>query len=163
MRGLLLWATCSLLAAKGWAVGYCNDNEESCSNWARAGECTGANAKVVLQTCPHSCGVCTITCEDTDDNCGSWAKAGQCKENADYMMKRCPTSCGLCAPKCKDVHADCPSWTQAGACSEVRRLCYAFLAAPPLSPRAPGAEPRFHDDALPGILWRLPWRVQGQA
>ena len=121
MRRLLFLAACSLLAAKARAVGYCNDIDDSCANWASAGECTGTNAEVVLRACPHTCGVCTIKCEDTEESCGSWAKAGHCKDNADYMMRRCPTSCGLCSPTCADLHDDCPGWTQAGACTEVRR------------------------------------------
>ena len=121
MRHLLFLSACSLLAATACAVGYCNDMDDSCANWASAGECTGTNAEVVLRRCPHTCGVCTIKCEDTEESCGSWAKAGHCKDNADYMMRRCPTSCGLCSPMCADLHDDCPGWTQAGACTEVRR------------------------------------------
>lgn len=64
----------------GW--GYCNDSDESCANWAKAGQCEGNHVK---EMCPHSCAVCSHTCRDSHVMCAAWKDAGECKRNLGYM------------------------------------------------------------------------------
>merc|ERR1719198_735138 len=91
--------------------GFCNDRDSSCANWAKNGECTGANAEHLATLCPHSCATCTLACEDKEVACKDWALKGECKKNPKSMFSLCPTSCGLCTPACKD-------WALKGECKK---------------------------------------------
>jgi len=107
-----------LPATSGW--GYCNDENDSCANWAKNGECAGKNADFMKKTCPHSCSACHHLCRDAEEGCRGWAEGGQCTENPDYMFKTCPTSCGLCKAKCYDKEPNdvCGQWARAGECQK---------------------------------------------
>lgn len=113
------------------AWGYCNDNDVSCANWVKNGECEGKNKDFMKSTCPHSCGTCHHLCRDVEEGCRAWADGGQCEENKDYMFKNCPTSCGLCKPKCydKEPKDKCGEWARAGECKKNP----AILASCPVS------------------------------
>jgi len=128
-RFLLLAA---LPSAAGW--GYCNDRDESCANWAKAGLCNPpeagiltrasttkeaqAKADVVKKLCPHSCSLCQHTCRDIDPSCPQWADNGQCETNIDFMFGHCSASCGVCKTKCYDKSDACMDWARAGECSK---------------------------------------------
>ena len=86
---------CLVARIEGW--GYCNDENDSCANWAKGGECSKAHVK---KLCPHSCAACPHTCRDANPSCASWADNGECDNNIDYMFAHCPASCGVCKTKC---------------------------------------------------------------
>ena len=72
--------TVSLL--KGF-TGYCNDQDISCANWAKMGECTGENAEprhpnlsALLRHMPLSL--------SGDESCSNWARDGHCETNEFY-------------------------------------------------------------------------------
>ena len=69
------------LSGTSATLGFCNDKDNSCSAWARDGECEGDNSEHVKTICPHSCGVCSLMCSDRDESCASWAKQGECTAN----------------------------------------------------------------------------------
>lgn len=98
----------------GW--GYCNDSDESCANWAKAGECE--KQPHIKEACPHSCAVCPHICRDEHMMCTAWKDAGQCKANFDYMAKHCSASCGLCKTRCYDKEPACLDWARNGECSK---------------------------------------------
>ena len=77
---------------QGW--GLCNDVDQSCAAWAKAGECDKGDH--VKKLCPHSCAICTHLCRDTEESCLAWADNGQCDSNMDFMFKHCPVACGVC-------------------------------------------------------------------
>jgi len=99
---------------QGW--GLCNDVDQSCAAWAKAGECDKGDH--VKKLCPHSCAICTHLCRDTEESCLAWADNGQCDSNMDFMFKHCPVACGVCKTKCYDKDASCASWSRSGECSK---------------------------------------------
>ena len=101
-----------LLPAVCYGWGLCNDNDVSCANWAKAGECE--KAPHIKKLCPHSCGACDHLCKDLDQSCLGWADSGECDENPDFMIKHCPVTCGQCKVKCYDTDAACSSWARDG-------------------------------------------------
>ena len=105
-----------LLPAVCYGWGLCNDNDVSCANWAKAGECE--KAPHIKKLCPHSCGACDHLCKDLDQSCLGWADSGECDENPDFMIKHCPVTCGQCKVKCYDTDAACSSWARDGECKK---------------------------------------------
>ena len=115
MARLSVIALVALLpSAMAW--GYCNDNDASCANWAKAGECE--KAPHIKNLCPHSCGSCDHLCKDLDENCLGWADGGQCEDNPDFMFKNCPVTCGVCRVKCYDEDQACGAWAREGECQK---------------------------------------------
>ena len=113
MLRLALLLPLALPAVHAW--GFCNDENESCANWAAAGECEKDHVK---KMCPHSCSVCPHICRDADESCAAWADNGQCEKNMDYMLQNCPVACGACKTKCYDKDPQCPSWARSGECKK---------------------------------------------
>lgn len=112
---LRMTAALLLLAPRVAAWGYCNDNNDSCANWAKNGECTKDHVK---EMCPHSCSACPHLCRDDNPQCSAWADNKQCKENVDFMYKHCPASCGICKTKCYDKEPACLDWARKGECAK---------------------------------------------
>jgi hypothetical protein len=106
-----------LVGVDAW--GYCNDNDVSCANWAKGGECTKDH---VRKLCPHSCSICTHICRDTDTQCPQWKDSGECENNMDFMYNSCPVSCGVCKVTCYDKDASCPAWARDGECQKNKGL-----------------------------------------
>lgn len=101
------------------STAFCYDKHRDCANWAKEGECRGANENYMLSTCPLSCRICKkAKCDDTSPSCPKWAKAGFCETKARQTLTACPTSCGVCAVACKDKHEDCGAWAAEGECNE---------------------------------------------
>jgi hypothetical protein len=109
----LLLVALALPGSRSW--GLCNDEDVSCANWAKAGECEKSHVK---KQCPHSCGVCDHLCKDLHEGCLAWADAGECESSPDYMLKNCPVTCGVCRVKCYDEDASCGTWARQGECAK---------------------------------------------
>ena len=60
------------------------------------------NPLALLQTCPKTCGACTLSCADKSKDCEGWAKANKCESDKLFMHPNCPFSCGICATM--DLH-----------------------------------------------------------
>lgn len=103
---------CASLVLRADAWGFCADNDSSCGNWAKKGECEKDHVK---KLCPHSCSVCTHTCRDSDPSCKQWGELGECEKNMMAMFKDCPVTCGVCKTKCYDKDVDCGGWVRARA------------------------------------------------
>lgn len=95
-------------------VDPCQDENQSCPEWADAGECNN-NPNYMLTSCARSCGSChqgveeerylvsqQLCRDDYDDECGKWAEEGECSINPSFMHARCKYSCW----KCVDVRRD---------------------------------------------------------
>lgn len=112
-KAFLLFLAVLTPTVRAW--GYCNDNDVSCANWAKAGECEKDHVK---KLCPHSCSICIHNCRDSDESCPQWGSAGECDSNFDFMAKSCPVTCGVCKTRCYDKDAMCPEWARAGECAK---------------------------------------------
>lgn len=106
---------CASLVLRADAWGFCADNDSSCGNWAKKGECEKDHVK---KLCPHSCSVCTHTCRDSDPSCKQWGELGECEKNMMAMFKDCPVTCGVCKTKCYDKDVDCGGWARDGLCKK---------------------------------------------
>jgi prolyl 4-hydroxylase len=104
----------------------CIDDNESCENWAKGGECD-ANPVFMKQQCRASCHVCNGgkpplpkkgVCEDRNSNCATWAAIGECQSNPGYMLQQCPVTCKMCqSDTCRDEADDCTERCRGGAAS----------------------------------------------
>jgi len=102
------------------------DDNESCGQWARSGECD-RNVEFMRTSCRASCHVCNggkpppkkaNACEDSNDNCATWAAIGECQSNPGFMLQNCPVTCKMCQSEtCNDQLADCPERARGGAAS----------------------------------------------
>merc|ERR1719494_733827 len=78
------------------AYGKCTDNNQYCSDWARAGHCTLSD--YVRENCKLSCRApgCDLVCKDTYDDCEAWKNMGHCF--VESVKQACPKSCN---PACQ--------------------------------------------------------------
>ncbi|XP_071522305.1 zinc metalloproteinase nas-15-like [Panulirus ornatus] len=78
---------------------WCRDNDESCQEWAMAGECK-VNPSHMFVNCCRSCLNHAVeeasTCGDSHRYCHSWARTGECTRSGPYMHLYCRRSCMLC-------------------------------------------------------------------
>lgn len=112
--------------ARGPVDPGCVDDNESCAQWAKSGECF-KNQGFMHASCRASCHVCNGgkpkpkklgACEDTNANCATWAAIGECDSNPGYMLEQCPVTCKMCQSEtCFDAHADCAERCKGGAAS----------------------------------------------
>ena len=111
----------------------CQDNDSSCQDWARSGECE-RNAAFMNTSCARACNLCEglslsrlttswkpkpgVSCEDRSSFCGQWAAVGECDSNPNYMRTQCPVTCHLCqSAKCHDEdEARCAREAATGQC-----------------------------------------------
>tara|TARA_B110001452_G_scaffold72843_1_gene58920 strand:+ start:702 stop:2198 length:1497 start_codon:yes stop_codon:yes gene_type:complete len=104
----------------------CVDENESCEQWARSGECD-RNTQFMHSGCRASCHICNGgkrppkrlgACEDSNDNCATWAAIGECQSNPGFMLQNCPVTCKMCQSEtCKDDLPDCTERCKGGAAS----------------------------------------------
>jgi len=89
------------------------DQNPSCSGWAKAGECD-RNPAFMKTSCCMSCGLGTTTppptppptpapmmaaasdCKDENPSCVPWSTAGECERNPTWMKANCKMSCKAC-------------------------------------------------------------------
>ena len=142
-RSLLFGGLANLF---GTANHTCADEDESCAQWARDGEC-GKNAAFMTQQCAASCGTCGEaaasapgrqlytpprtprtrgSCADEAEyGCAARAAGGECDSDKANMLYRCPRACGVCgfirivdeAFGCDDANPSCRQWADAGECA----------------------------------------------
>jgi hypothetical protein len=110
-----IFLVAALVVRETLAWGYCNDKNESCAGWARAGQCEVGDH--IKEMCPHSCASCPHTCRDSEEMCPAWADNGECKKNIDFMYRHCGASCGVCKTRCYDKDPACAEWARSGECS----------------------------------------------
>jgi len=73
----------------------CEDNNQYCSSWAAAGECS-RNPGYMHVHCQRSCSICGSGCMDSNQYCNAWARGGYCQTNAGWMLLNCKKSCRAC-------------------------------------------------------------------
>jgi len=101
----------------------CVDDNESCEQWAKSGECD-RNQAFMHSGCRASCHVCNggkpppkkaDACEDTNSNCATWAAIGECQSNPGFMLQNCPVTCKMCQSEtCNDQLDDCAERCRGG-------------------------------------------------
>jgi len=102
----------------------CVDDNVSCEQWARSGECD-RNTVFMHASCRASCHICNGgkphpkragVCEDSNDNCATWAAIGECQSNPGFMLQNCPVTCKMCQSEtCNDQLDDCAERCRGGA------------------------------------------------
>ena len=113
----------------------CVDDDESCEQWAKAGECD-RNEAFMHSKCRASCHICASNkpkpkkanaCEDSNANCATWAAIGECHSNPGFMLTQCPVTCKMCQSEtCFDALDDCAARCKGGAASNFSETlnCY---------------------------------------
>ncbi|KAF6036085.1 MEP1B [Bugula neritina] len=93
------------------APGSCQDEDDSCTAWAKAGYCrTAKHMWYTSVKCKYSCKFCnevtepptqataSPNCEDLHSSCPGWAASGLCglAKYDYYLVPNCRKSCGRC-------------------------------------------------------------------